>query len=153
VIEKIALKKSLNQVLVESRFERKSNSWYGSGNDAIVVLNLQKSDFGNYFYINIGVCLKSLTSEIFPKISKCHISMRADHLVGDNAPQLALGLNLDDGDEKALEDATDIVRNQVVPVLLGFMNIDTLRDFYFKGGLKRSLIHWQARDLLESSAV
>ena len=153
MIEKIALKKALDGILIEARFQKKSNSWYMSGDDAVVVFDLQKSDFGAYFYINIGVSFKSLVNEGFPKINKCHISMRADRLVEGDADQLALGLDMNEGDECALSIAVDIVKNKILPIVVNFGNIEALRDFYSKGVLKNSLMHWQARELLESGSA
>lgn len=43
----------------------------------IIVINLQKSDFENCYYINYGFCVKDIHNEIqYPKCNECGITSR-----------------------------------------------------------------------------
>ena len=41
--------------LKSAGFRRKRNSWYRLSNDLIQTLNLQKSSWGNQYYVNLGI--------------------------------------------------------------------------------------------------
>jgi hypothetical protein len=118
----------------------------------MVVIHLQKSDFGDYFYLNIGIQVVALSEERFPKVEKCHISLRADALIDAGALSLELGLNAEEGRSEDFERSVILIKDVLLPILLTFFSIGSLREFYKKGGFKRSLIQWQAREILEGSA-
>ena len=50
----------LNEVLVPIGFKRKGNYWVMIGNEITKMVNLQKSNYGNFFYINYGYILQSI---------------------------------------------------------------------------------------------
>ena len=50
----------LNEIFKPLGFKRKGNNWVQNGDRLVKVINLQKSNFGNYFYINYGFVIKSL---------------------------------------------------------------------------------------------
>jgi len=62
---KTTLKKSIGDVLQPAGFDRKGQSWYLAGADAIVVFNLQKSDYDEVYYVNLGFWLKQLGDATF----------------------------------------------------------------------------------------
>lgn len=80
MIDKTNFKKAVGSVLKSVGFENKGQSWYLDGDDSIVVLNLQKSDFDEKYYVNLGVWLKSLGGVAFPSENKCHIQARLTSL-------------------------------------------------------------------------
>lgn len=60
----------LNEILVSSGFKKKGNYWFVNGAEITKMVNLQKSQFSNSFYINYGyilnaVPLNGLTMHIF----------------------------------------------------------------------------------------
>ena len=150
MIEKTTLKKAFGETLHDAGFVSKSGSWYRSGSDAVVVLNLQKSDFGNYFYLNVGINLKALSDEPFPKSNQCHIGIRADNLVAeDDVLPLNMGINLDEGDDQYLKGFIDLMNMKVLPLIGEFLRLQQLREHYKKLTFKKALLFWQARELLE----
>lgn len=50
----------LSEVLIPFGFKRKGNYWVINGNEIAKMVNLQKSNYGNFFYINYGYILKSI---------------------------------------------------------------------------------------------
>jgi len=147
MIEKQQLKSSLEKALRDAGFFRKAGSWYRSGADAIVVLNLQKSDFGDNYYLNIGINLKALSQESFPKVNICHIQMRADDLL-DEVTFLRC-FNLDKGVIADLKVFIDLLDRKLLHLLNDFLCIDRLREQYKNATFKKALLFWQARELLE----
>lgn len=54
----------------------KKNYYYNSDN-LIVVINLQKSNFDNGYYINYGFCVKEIHNDLqYPKSNECDITGR-----------------------------------------------------------------------------
>lgn len=50
----------LNDMLRPLGFKRKSNNWINEEFEIILIVNLQKSNYGNNYYINYGYILKSI---------------------------------------------------------------------------------------------
>ena len=149
-MDKVGLKKAVEKILGNSGFSRKSGAWYKSGSDAIVVIDLQKSDFGAYFYLNIGICIKELSEALFPKVEVCHISMRADALLNRDGQNLDLGLNMEQGTADDFEASLRLIEGELMPMISEFLSIDKLKIHYAIGIFKRALIFWQAREMLEN---
>ena len=53
-MEKSDLIKLLNEVFNNLGFKRKGNNWVVDSSELIKIVNLQKSNYGNLFYINYG---------------------------------------------------------------------------------------------------
>lgn len=53
-------KKLLNEIAVESGFEPAFGGWVKESNEFIIILELQKSNLGNYYYLNIKLYIKGL---------------------------------------------------------------------------------------------
>jgi hypothetical protein len=52
--------RAFEATLNEIGFTKKSGSWYREERDSILVANLQKSDFSDAYFINLGIWLKPL---------------------------------------------------------------------------------------------
>lgn len=59
-MEKKELSSILNEVLAPIGFKKKGDSWVINGDEITKMINLQKSQFSNSFYINYGYILKSV---------------------------------------------------------------------------------------------
>lgn len=153
MIDKNNLKGTFDAMLRDASFIKKSGSWYRSGSDAIVVLNLQKSDHGHYYYLNLGISFKALSLEPFPKTNHCHIQISVDRLAGDDMLALNKALDLDEGDEEDLIGFVDLMNQRILPLVGEFLTLDQLREHYRKSTFKSALLLWQARDLLEMPSV
>jgi len=69
----------IKNILKKEGYKKKSNSFYKTYNDVIFVINLQKSQWGERFYINIGLWYKKIEAEMeFPKEYQCHLRFRIE---------------------------------------------------------------------------
>lgn len=59
-MEKIDLIKLLDEIFVPLGFKRKGNNWVLNGDELSKLINLQKSNYSNAFYINYGYIIKGL---------------------------------------------------------------------------------------------
>lgn len=69
----------LNEVLVPIGFKRKGNYWVLNSKDVSKIVNLQKSQFSNSFYINYGyilnaVPLNGLVMHVFMRLSSLDVT-------------------------------------------------------------------------------
>lgn len=53
----------ISEVFLPIGFKRKGNNWVRSGKELSKIVNLQKSNFGNNFYINYGYSFPDLEKE------------------------------------------------------------------------------------------
>lgn len=59
-MEKKEFESILSEVLVPIGFKKKGNSWIVNGREITKMVNLQKSQFSNSFYINYGYILNAI---------------------------------------------------------------------------------------------
>lgn len=64
-MEKKDLITFLDSIFSPLGFKRKGNNWVINGNEINKIINLQKSQYGNAFYINYGYIIKSLPLDGF----------------------------------------------------------------------------------------
>jgi hypothetical protein len=81
-------------------FKKTRATWRRSSAETILVLNVQKSEFGPALYLNLGVFLRRLGAETTPPEYRCHLRTRLDRLCED-AGALEEALDL----ESAVSDA------------------------------------------------
>ena len=62
-MEKKELTNILNEILILFGFKKKGNFWIINENAITKMVNLQKSQFGNRFYINYGFIIKDIPLE------------------------------------------------------------------------------------------
>lgn len=59
-MEKKDLIKLIDEMFIPLGFKRKGNNWFFSNNELVKLVNLQKSNYSNSFYINYGFIIKSI---------------------------------------------------------------------------------------------
>lgn len=74
------IKDTFASCMKASGFNKKGDSWYRRTDDAIVVANLQKSNFGEQYYVNLAAWLTVVAEAQQPKEHQCHVRLRATSL-------------------------------------------------------------------------
>ena len=118
VIEKDNLVKTLHVPLKTAGFKKRSLSWYLNGKDTIVVVNLQRSDWSKLYYINIGIWLKALGDELFPKHYKCHMYWRVERLYPNERELIITSCDLEKSNPDLLNRLQVFFESNLVPFLL-----------------------------------
>ena len=77
-MDKKALESVLNRELATKGFKKKASSWYRQGAESLQVVDLQKSNYGLQFYLNLccvpaGMIVEGMPA---PKEHKCPIRIR-----------------------------------------------------------------------------
>jgi hypothetical protein len=79
-MDNASLKRVVGRALANEGFERKSGDWYLRSQDLVVVINLQKDDFSDAWFVNLGVWISDLEQKDWPKSHVCHIQARVPRL-------------------------------------------------------------------------
>jgi len=123
-------------VMKKNGFRRKSNSWYLRTDDTILVVNLQRSQWGrSHSYINLAVWLNALGENTFPKQYNCHILFRIESF---DAPsrnnywyQTVLNLeNTDMSDAERIQKIQSFLEEKALPFLLSCGSVEGIRKLY-----------------------
>ena len=84
-MNKEEFKKIAKEIFTSSGLSKKGNYFYSISNDLICVVGLQKSNYSEAFYINIGFVLKELRPELVdPKDADGDVRSRFDIEWDDN---------------------------------------------------------------------
>ncbi len=143
MIEKNDLVKALDTLLKKAGFTRRSLSWYLEGKDTIVVVNLQRSDWSKFYYINIGIWLKALGDEQFPKHQRCHLDWRVERLFPDERELIISGCDLEKSNPDMLNELCAFLENRLVPFLLECVDEEKLKYQILNGTIiNKKMIHW-----------
>ena len=71
-------KTAIHPLLKAKGFKRSKGTWRLRQSESIAVLNVQKSQYDEKFFLNLGVYLRSLGELTSPTEYKCHVRRRMD---------------------------------------------------------------------------
>ena len=145
MIDKKTFKKTIGIPLEKAGLRKKGQSWYLNGRDAIVVANLQKSDWGDLYYINVGIWLMALGDASFPKENQCHIGFRAESLFPEKRELIFSSCSLEKSSPILLSDLSEFIEKQLVPFLYDCIDINQLKVLAVNGILDKGLVMKEAR--------
>lgn len=131
-------------------FNKKADTWYYDCLETTLVASLQKSQYANCFYINLGVWLKSLGESAAPKEHQCHIRIRLNAMIGKPAED---ALNLDNTELDEVERQRIIataIESAAIPFLMACRSIDGIKDQLEDGRLSKAMINKRIRELVGS---
>ncbi len=69
-MEAIDFKKLFDEIAKESGFDRAYKGWFKESPEVILALDLQKSNFGNYYYLNIKLFIQGVFGHTYSKCKK-----------------------------------------------------------------------------------
>ena len=150
MIDKKKLKKQFSDKLKKANFKLKSNAWYKETEENIIVVELQKSNYSESYFLNIAVWLKALGEHQFPKERFCHIRMRADSYFIDYGAEIAEALDFSETelDVKKIVSIDWLLQEKILPLSEKLSSIGGLKLLYRNGEFDNVFIHKNARELL-----
>jgi hypothetical protein len=152
-MNKRELKQTIGDFLKPLGFKKKADSWYLSNAETLVVVNLQKSNFGEQYYINIGCVPISLKNEMgaTPKEHQTPIRMRLEAVFPDWKTKIRAILDLEkelEAKETRKEQLTTILRELLALLLQRLSTLPSLRNAYKEGFFRSAAINRDAQDFL-----
>ncbi len=135
------------QNVQQAGFIKKRGSWYFNGAETILVVNLQKSNYGKQYYVNLAVYVKQFGEERFPKEHKCHIRIRLDAVVTDRTERT---LNADDSslpEEERRNAVAQLMQTKAIPFLQRMATLDGIRQMVKQGELRKAMVHKLVKEL------
>lgn len=144
------LKKTITESLKKAGFKQQSNAWYRGNELTIFIIELQKSNYGNSYFLNMGIWIKILEDSELPKERLCHIRMRADSYFSDIGDQIAGLLDFSESDLNAekRKEINNLLSDKILPLAAKASAIPSLKELYLSGKLKKAFVHKSARQFL-----
>jgi len=122
----------LNEIFIPIGFKRKGNSWVENGSELSKLVNLQKSNYSNSFYINYGYNMRGLETNTF----FLHIYYRLGGADKEEQKRITDLLDLENGinAEQRLSGLRLFIINKIVSEMVPIITIDGLREYVKKRG-------------------
>lgn len=141
--------RTIDIILKNEGFVRKSDSWYRDAEDAILVCNLQKSQYGEQYYVNLAVWLKALGEAAFPKENSCHIRVRLNALSPDDAKNLFDLERSEIADSDREQGVSRVFKQFGLPLFARCSSHRDLENLIESDEMKKAMVHRRVRELIE----
>lgn len=150
VSERDAVQLAFDSFGRNQRYHKKSGSWYCSLEDVVQVLDLQRSQYGPVYYVNIALWLLAIEPADQPKEWNCHIRTRLSQLLIHREKEIGelLDLSVDMSSTDRQARLIDILETDTLPLLFACRTIEGLRSEPGMTFLSRSLINGAAQRVL-----
>ncbi|GAA2145824.1 hypothetical protein GCM10009825_38900 [Arthrobacter humicola] len=131
-------------------FSKRSGSWYRITDEVITVVELQKSQYGLQYYVNLALWLRPLGEVKTPKEQACHLRTRLSRLDGSEEGRLSSLLDLDvpTPERERAENLLAFLTTHLAPVLEAVVSLNSLRHEAGQKVVAASLVMGPARELL-----
>lgn len=148
--ERNAIQVTFDDFMKSIGFSRTAGSWYRTGEDVVTVVQLQKSQYGVQYYVNVAVWLLALGAAKAPKEQTCHVRTRLSRLVGTEESHLSKLLNLEEplSEDERCAALMDFLLSYLKPVLDATVSVESLRTPEGKSVVNLSLVSGPARHIL-----
>lgn len=105
--------------LKKYNFRKKKRTWYRNFEEITQVINLQKSTFGDNYYINLALWFNTLGDNKSPPDNLCHLRVRLSSIVEDRKElEKWLDFDLVDINEKERETRIlEYLENYIIPFM------------------------------------
>jgi len=150
MIDKKSFKKAIATPLEKAGLIKKGQSWYLDGKDVLIVINLQKSDWSELYYINIGFWLKGLGRAAFPEFYDCHLYCRIHDFFPEKIDLIFSGFSLEKSTPEKLGELSRFLEYEFIPFLRECTNEQKLKELMTLGKLNNGLVQKEARQYLLS---
>ena len=135
--------KILAEILPDFGFlRRKSQDWYRDLGSVVHVIGLQKSRWGDSYYVNLGVWIKALGGEVRPRYYQCHIQQRLE-MIALRRNELDLALNEEDYWKMDAEERARVLKLELSNAQFVFFremaSSDAVRSYLLKPDSEKNL--------------
>lgn len=152
---KVEFKKIINTAFVSGGFRVVEKRLRLDGTDAVILADLQKSQYGEDYFINIGFWLRALAGQVPSKVERCHMYYRLESLFPEWGDQVKDGSQLTlSGQPEAAARLAAVILHECAPVFVELANSErAIRTRFIQGGFNQGLILKVARAYLDGPAL
>jgi hypothetical protein len=151
MIDKKTFKKAIARSFEKSGLVKKGQSWYFDGKEALIVINLQKSNWGEMYHMNLGIWLKAFGEVSFPQFNHCPLYYRVEYFFPKRRELILLGCSLDQSTLPMLAELTEFIESELIPFLQSCSVISKLRELMKQGALDGGFVTSEARMYLSET--
>lgn len=145
MIDKKTFKKTFAQPFEKASFRRTGQSWYLQGKDINGVVNLQKSNYSELYFVNVDFWLNSLGEFSLPFKEMPHLHYRAEGLFPDQRELILLACSLEDSNLQLLSQFVVFLAEQLVPFVVACQDENYVRTLLANGRLEDGPVTYKAR--------
>lgn len=146
--------KALASTLKQNGFKRKGQTWFKDYGELVYSINLQKSDFGAHFYINVGYIIKELLLENFEYFdySMNHIIIRSERLLDSMREDVlnSFDLEIPMDDEIRLNNIKNLILPELINLGESHSSVVALADAMKTRWLNKGFVRKEVKELLEN---
>ncbi|WP_437483775.1 DUF4304 domain-containing protein [Sorangium sp. So ce1014] len=149
------VKLATDAALKSAQFLRKSGTWYRNVEETVLIVDVQRSNFGQQYYINLGIFVKGLAQQLTklpPKESECHIRLRLESLMPEAEEQASQALldleNISIGFDERQIRIREAIDSVALPFLLQCSTRAGICEANRSGRLGSAVIHKSVRNAL-----
>ncbi len=153
MIDKKALLKTISTQFKIAGFVKKRSSLYLDGKDTIIVINLQRLDWSDQYYVNVGFYLKKLGEDIYPQYNHCHLYYRLERLFPSYRELIANSCTLSVSDTNKLAELAEFFDAQLIPFFEECAHESKLRELMRQGKLDHGFVRAEIRDYLSTQDI
>ena len=139
----------IDEWLKGAGFQKHNGAWYRRTDEVVTVIDLQKSQYGPQYYLNIGLWFRAIEDLQFPRPVGCHVVNRlAVELPKPVSDDLDRLLDLETEVPDRDTELRDVLDTYLVPLLGVIRGVAGLRSPRGELFLKRSGVRGPAQALL-----
>lgn len=144
------LEAEFNRILKPLGFSKKGKHWVREAAQCFSLVSLQKSQWGEQFYVNLGAFVKELDPQVTaPKESQCHLRVRLTHLLPDKtALERCLDFENEMAEEERLRIITSALRDYGLEWLKSAETLEGIRERLTEEATKGAAVSVRLKTLL-----
>lgn len=149
------LQTTFDEFAKEAGFTKRSGAWCRHQHESVAVIELQKSQYGPQYFVNVALWLLELGDVQCPKEHACHLRTRLTRLLPERKDELNALLDLDDAsmtESHRRESLEQLLRDRLLPLLDTCSTLDGIRSLKSTGVLGAFLTTGPAQQVLEPTA-
>ncbi len=131
--------------------EKRARTWYRRSPDVLSILNLQKSQWGAQYYVNVAFWFTALGAEALPKEREAHVRTRLDTLLRQTDPaELRAFLDLDApiSETDRVAGLLRLLEGELAPLFEKFTSVAAFKSPAGRDLLMRALVRREAQPLV-----
>lgn len=151
MIEKGPLKKAVGSLLRASGYQKRGQTWHKVGDEVVAAVELQKSQYSDFYYVNVAFELRALSGDELMPTHKSHICLRAERLLPDDVDKIDSLFRLDNAELTSDEQISAISQffiEKLIPRCDRLLEMKNIRAEYKNGGFRKASIRKVAAQFL-----